>query len=133
VKKYGGKPTDYLPIHDFFDCTKSAHASVKHRAVLHNALGIFIAERLFGVTITNSDGVAVSVRDIGEQHVLEDLGTIPSLDDWLSCMSAEPWMAGALKGSTTATREAAKRDATNARLTTRAKSPPEDLNNAVFD
>ena len=29
------------------------------------------------------DGREVFVRDIAEQHVLEDLGHIPSLSDWL--------------------------------------------------
>jgi len=94
AKKWGGKPEDYLPIHDFMDSSKAAHASVKHRAVLHNAFGIFLAERVFGHNLTNSDGRTVSVRDVAEQHVLEDLGTIPSLDDWLDHMAIEQWMGG---------------------------------------
>ena len=89
AKKHGGKPEDYLPIHDFMDSSKSAHASVKHRAVLHSAFGIFLAERVFGHNVTNSAGRLVSVRDIAEQHVLEDLGTI-----WLEHMSIETWMGG---------------------------------------
>lgn len=94
VKKYGGKQEDYLPIHDAIDSSKSAHASVKHRAVLHSAFSIYLIERIFGTTITNSDGKAVSVRDIAEDHVLEDLGKIPSLDDWLSAMDVQAWMGG---------------------------------------
>ena len=94
AKRYGGEPSDYLPIHDFLDSSKSAHASVKHRAVLHSAFGIYLAERVFGHNIINSKGREVSVRDIAEQHVLEDLGTIPSLDDWLKGMPIESWMGG---------------------------------------
>lgn len=33
--------------------------------------------------IVNSDGGLVSVRDVAEQHVLDDLGTIPSLSECL--------------------------------------------------
>lgn len=92
--KYGGKPDDYMPIHDFIDSSKSAHASVKHRAVLHSSFGIYICERVFGHGVTNSDGKVIQVRDIAEDHVLEDLGTIPSLDDWLRGMPIEQWMGG---------------------------------------
>lgn len=92
ARKYGGKWEDYLPIHDFMDSTKSAHASVKHRAVLHSAFGCFIVERVFGTIFTNSAGKIVNTRDIAEQHCIEDLGRIPSLDEWLSGMSIESWM-----------------------------------------
>ena len=37
------------------------------------------------------------MRDIAEQHVLEDLGFIPSLNDWLKEMTPQPWMAGLRK------------------------------------
>ncbi len=37
-------------------------------------------------TIINSDGNQVSIRDIGEQHVFEDLGRIPSLAECLKEM-----------------------------------------------
>ena len=94
VKKYGGKPEDYMPIHDAIDSSKSAHATVKHRAVLHSAFGIYLIERIFGATLKNSDGKIVSVRDVAEDHVIEDLGKIPSLDDWLDTMGIQQWMGG---------------------------------------
>jgi hypothetical protein len=97
ARKFGGKPEDYLAIHERMDSSKSAHAEVSHRCVFHSAFGIFIIEDIFGRTITNSDGKEVFVRDIAEQHVLEDLGFIPSLSDWLREMPAQPWMAGARK------------------------------------
>jgi len=92
AKKFGGKPENYLEIHDTMDNSKCAEASVKHRAIFHSAYGIFIIEKIFGVNITNSDGKLVSVRDIAEQHVLEDLGTIPTLNQWLQEMTIRPWM-----------------------------------------
>jgi hypothetical protein len=81
ARKWGGKREDYQRIHDFFDQTKAMIPDMRHRAVLHNAFGIYLCEQVFGTLITNSDGKEVSVRDIGEQHVLDDLGTIPTLQD----------------------------------------------------
>ncbi len=49
-------------------------------------------ERFFGATITISTGRVVPVRPIGEQHVAEDLGFIPSFADWVRCIRPEPWM-----------------------------------------
>lgn len=34
----------------------------------------------------------IPVRWIGEQHVQEDLGFIPTAADWLRRISGEPWM-----------------------------------------
>lgn len=97
VKKFGGKVEDYIPLHDFFDWSKSTLADVRHRAILHNTFGIFLLEKVFGTYITNSDGKMVSVRDIGEDHVLQDLGTIPTVDQWLKQLPIEKWMGGQLK------------------------------------
>lgn len=93
VSKYGGKPTDYIDIHDFLDISKSTHADMRHRMVLHNSLGPYIAEKVFGHNIINSDGKEVSVRDICEEHILQDLGFIPSVTDWANHMQT-PWWAG---------------------------------------
>jgi hypothetical protein len=97
VRRWGGTVEDYLPIHEKMDSTKMAHAEVTHRCVFHSAFGIYVIEDIFGRTITNSDGREVHVRDVAEQHVLEDLGFIPSLSDWLKEMPAQPWMAGQRK------------------------------------
>lgn len=94
AKKFGGSPEDYLAIHDFMDCTKMALADVRHRMVLHNTVGCFIAERVFGHVIVNSEGKAVHVRDVAEAHVIEDLGFIPSLDKCFAGMKIETWMGG---------------------------------------
>ena len=92
VKKYGGKVEDYLPIHSWFDESKSFHATFRHRALRHHSEGIFMAERIFGVTIRNADGKEIPTRFIGEQHVQEDLGFIPSVSDWLKNIKPELWM-----------------------------------------
>lgn len=92
AKQFGGTPEDYLEIHNFMDSSKAHIADGRHRAILHSSFGIFITERVFGVVIENSDGRKVSVRDIGEQHVLEDLGTIPTVADWLKDLPIKSWM-----------------------------------------
>ena len=49
---------------------------------------------LFGVAIVNSDGKQVPVRYVGEQHVREDLGRIPTAQDWLLQITPQRWMYG---------------------------------------
>jgi len=92
VKKFGGKELDYLPIHDFFDSSKAHFPDMRHRAMFHHSFGIYVLERIFGTFITNSDGKKIQVRDIGEQHVMDDLGFIPTVQDYLMCMSGADWM-----------------------------------------
>lgn len=92
AKKWGGKPEDYQTIHNWFDASKEHMADFRHRALRHHSEGIFEAERVFGLTITNSAGRVVPVRYIGEQHVKEDLGRIPTLADWLMTIRPEVWM-----------------------------------------
>ncbi len=92
VRKFGGCVEDYLKVHRWFDESKAGCPDIRHRAARHHSQGIFWAEDFFGDTIVNSDGKAVPVRAIGEQHVLEDMGWIPTLNDWLKTMTVEPWM-----------------------------------------
>jgi hypothetical protein len=106
AKKFKGRPEDYYDIHDFMDCSKGAFPTNAHRALTHNAW--FIKEVLERVKFTNSadpignrfpniinsDGDLVSVRDIGEQHILDDFGNkfIPSAQDYLEHLKYQEWM-----------------------------------------
>ena len=92
AKKFGGKYEDYLTIHEWFDQSKEMMPDMRHRALRHHSAGIYEAERIFGDNIINSDGKEVYVRYIGEQHVLEDLGFIPTLEDWFENMELQKWM-----------------------------------------
>ncbi|WP_225008051.1 DUF6915 family protein [Novosphingobium percolationis] len=92
VRKWGGAVEDYLPLHQWFDQSKAILADPRHRALRHHAEGIFMLETLFGASIVNADGRVVPVRLVGEQHVREDLGSIPSFADWASLISPRPWM-----------------------------------------
>lgn len=97
AKKFKGKPEDYQAIHDFIDSSKACMPDIRHRAILHSAFGCFLVEKIFGTTLTNSDGKVVSVRDIAEEHIKEDLGFIPTMEHWLKNMPIEGWMSGTMK------------------------------------
>jgi hypothetical protein len=92
ARKFGGVPADYQAIHDWLDRSKEIVADFRHRALRHHAEGCFAAEAIFGVTITTSAGRQVPVRLIAEQHILEDLGRIPSFADWVRAIKPEAWM-----------------------------------------
>lgn len=97
ARKFGGKTSDYLEIHQFMDSSKSSYGSNAHRVLTHNSWFIGPGgplEKAFGLVITNSDGKEVSVRDIGEQHVSEDFhGFIPTVADYLNHLEFHPWMS----------------------------------------
>jgi len=95
ARKWGGTDDDYIAIHSWFDESKMILADFRHRALRHHAEGIFMAERVFGTTLTISTGKVVPVRLIGEQHVREDLGRIPGFADWARAIRPEPWMGRA--------------------------------------
>ena len=95
ARLWGGTADDYLLLHSWFDESKILTADFRHRALRHHAEGIFMAERFFGPTIAISTGRVVPLRLIGEQHVREDLGFIPSFADWARRIRPEPWMGRA--------------------------------------
>jgi hypothetical protein len=92
ARKHGGRPEDYLDLHNWFDVSKQYFCDFRHRAVRHHSVGIFEAERIFGSVIVNSDGQSIPTRILAEQHVREDCGRVPSLADWLKTIRGERWM-----------------------------------------
>ena len=97
VKTWGGAVDDYMPIHEFIDSSKIAVADIRHRAMLHSAWVIFLVEKMFGSHFKNSAGKDISTRDIAEEHIMQDLGFIPTMQDWLDKMPLEGWMSGTRK------------------------------------
>jgi hypothetical protein len=91
-KKHGGRWEDYIDIHSWFDETKAHFPDMRHRALRHHSEGIFWAEEKFGKVIKNSDYKLVPVRIIAEQHILEDIGFIPTIADYLKEMNQAGWM-----------------------------------------
>jgi hypothetical protein len=61
-------------------------------------------ERVFGPTISLSTGRVIPTRWVGEQHVQQDLGFIPSFADRMRAIRPLPWMgrAGRLEDQPTA-------------------------------
>lgn len=97
AKKYGGVAEDYADIDDFIDSSKVCVADFRHRALLHNTFGCFLVEKLFGRTRVNSEGKTYSPRDVAEDHILQDLGFVPTVEHYLRNMRMEPWMSGSKK------------------------------------
>jgi len=95
ARVFGGTPDPYIPLHAWMDETKEHFCDYRHRAIRHHSQGIFLGEKVFGTSITNSEGKEVLVRLVFEQHIVEDCNFVPTLADWLSCIHPEPWMARA--------------------------------------
>lgn len=98
AKKYGGLPDDYADIDDFIDSSKITFPDIRHRAILHSSFGCYIVEQMFGRVRTNSAGITYSPRDVAEDHIIQDLGFIPTPENYLKNMTAVPWMSGTNKG-----------------------------------
>lgn len=94
--RFGGEPDDYVELHLWFDEPKCHVGNHAQRAVRHHTMGIGWAIERFGPWITRaSDGKRVSTRQLGEQHLMEDLGWLPTLDHWLRHLEVQPWMVEA--------------------------------------
>ena len=92
--RFGGKPADYFPVHEWFDASKAHWPHFTHRALRHHTLGILEAEKTFGISILNSDRNQIATRLIAEQHLMEDHGRLPTLADWLRCLRPKGrWMS----------------------------------------
>lgn len=91
ARRYGGTPEDYIKIHQFLDSSKETYADHRHRAILHNTFGIGLALKLFGPVLKISKKT-VSVRIICENHITEDLGFIPTVQDWCENIRLSKWM-----------------------------------------
>lgn len=99
ARKWGGAPEDYYEIQLFIDSSKQVIGDARHRAIYHHTLGVFLCQKIFGVTIevskkTGTGVVRVPVREIAERHILEDLGWLPSPADYINGMPLQPWMSG---------------------------------------
>jgi hypothetical protein len=52
---------------------------------------------IFGDFIDRGDGRMVGVAQVAEQHLLEDCGFLPTVDDWMRHLAPEPWMVNAAR------------------------------------
>lgn len=100
VKKYGGILEDYLPIHQKMDISKGYFSDNRHRALTHTMFWVLeVMIPIYGSYIINSDNKKVSVKDICEQHILEDYRHkfIPTVQDFLQNMEYVDWMDNGIK------------------------------------
>jgi len=93
--KFGGKPKDYLDIHQFMDSSKSSFSDARHRAVTHNIwFCVNVIPKIFGEQRKNSDKKMYSTKDVAEMHCIEDMGYVPTIQDYLENMKITDWMKG---------------------------------------
>jgi len=95
VRLFGGHISDYLPIHNWYDQTKQHVPNIRHRALRHHSFGIYQSKIEFGEYITiihNDEEKKIPTSQIGEQHIIEDIGFIPTLDDWIKLIPIQSWM-----------------------------------------
>ena len=95
AKRFGGKFEDYLEIHEKMDCSKAYVPDNRHRVLTHTMFWVKeVMIPIFGSFIINSDKKEVSVKDICEQHILEDFGMkfIPTPQDYIQEMEFKTWM-----------------------------------------
>ena len=101
VKHFGGKWEDYIHLHEWLEETKAWDGHSLHRLFRHHSEGIFEMEKKFGPSFTNSDGITVYTRYVGEQHVKEDCnGYIPSAKEWIDNLTNKEkplWMIKTMK------------------------------------
>lgn len=95
-RKWGGTPQDFLPIEEFIDSSKQVIGDVRHRSVYHHTLGVYLCQRIFGDTLQVGRKL-IPVRLIAEQHILEDLGWLPSPADYIDGMPIKAWMSGSVR------------------------------------
>ena len=103
AQKWGGKPWDYIALHDWFDETKQYTGNWTHRALRHHSAGVQWAVEKFGHAILNASGQSIPTKMLAEQHVEEDCGFVPTPKDWLMGVGeyAQPWMMKVAKKTVT--------------------------------
>lgn len=95
ARKFGGKPKDYLDIHQFMDSSKSSFSDARHRTVTHNIwFCVNVIPKIFGEQRKNSDKKKYSTKDVAEMHCIEDMGYVPTIQDYLENMKITDWMKG---------------------------------------
>ena len=94
--RFGGIPEDYLDIHQFLDSSKSSFSDARHRTITHNIwFCVEVIPRVFGAERVNSSGTKYIPKDVAEFHIIEDIGHVPTIQDYLENMELTEWMKGA--------------------------------------
>lgn len=91
VNAFGGHPEDYHRLHQWMDRSRGGSDRLLHRMLAHHSQGIQDAVALFGDTITNAQGRQVPTALLARQHVVEDLGFVPTLEHYLELLHCPRW------------------------------------------
>lgn len=133
MKRFKGTTDDdfkqFLTIHEKMDCSKAWISDNRHRVLTHTMFWIKeVMIPIFGSYITLSDGRKISVKDICEQHILEDykMKFIPTPQDFIQNMKFEDWMQNGIKGIAPSARELYPH-------TTKQPNSPEDFRFKLLD
>lgn len=100
VKRWGGKVSDYIQLHELLDSPKETMNNNTARMLTHNVWFCYkIIPKIFGYNITNSDGRSVDTIDIAMLHVAEDfrMKFVPTVQDYLKHLDVQPWMNNGVK------------------------------------
>jgi hypothetical protein len=99
MKKFKGQSKEdheaFLSIHKKMDCSKGWVSDNRHRVLTHTMFWVYeVMIPIFGDYINLSNGRKVSVKDICEQHILEDfrMKFIPTPQDFIQVMEYKRWM-----------------------------------------
>lgn len=91
VNAFGGAPEDYHELHRWMDRGRAGTDKLLHRMLAHHTQGIADAVALFGDVITNSQGRQVPTSLLASQHIVEDLGFVPTLDHYIELLRCPRW------------------------------------------
>jgi hypothetical protein len=106
--RWGGAPSDYLPLIDFFDkpCAFAPDNPDAAAMITHNSFGIFLSEELLGTTIalteTNDPRCLtpiISTRSAAEDLVYARTGSIPPAGNLAAHTRLRFWMCGTEVGA----------------------------------
>ena len=92
VKKWGGTVDDYMAIHAWFDAQKPILQTFGTGPCVTMRRESGSPRRSSARRSPSRPGAIIPTRWVGEQHVREDLGFIPSFADWVKAIRPEPWM-----------------------------------------
>jgi len=99
MKKFKGETEEdfkqFMVIHKKMDCSKGWVPDNRHRTLTHHMFWVMeVMIPIFGDYIILSNGKRISVKDICEQHILEDyrMKFIPTPQDFIQEMKFQKWM-----------------------------------------
>ncbi len=77
----------------FMDWPRDYLADRRYRRVLHNSWGVSMAVEAFGLLLTcASDQAELPVQLLAEQHILQEMPAVPTLEASLEGITLQRWM-----------------------------------------